>query len=170
MVERVGHHYARGILVGALLMAVVVNGAEFALIDETMGPNYAAVTRSASDDLVAIGIGHSPTVRERFQLYLELRRWSEGADIVTVRGAGLQRDQLAGLGASGAISSWDGEYVLSPEERVRIEAHTVATGEDRQAGGWVLAVGSGRTERIVVLRQDDRVLLVDATLLEGLPS
>ena len=164
-----GHHlYARGILIGALLLAAVANLAEFKQIDRSIGTIYAAVNRYETADVATLGIGHSPTVRERFQLYLELRRWAPGAEIWLAPRAGLGREQLAGLGGAAEISSWDGEYRLTEDERARIDAHIVATGEDRWAGEFTLAVVPEGVERIITLKPEGTLLLVDVRLLEEL--
>ena len=160
--------YARGILIGALLLATVANLAEFKPIDRSIGTIYAAVNRYETGDVTVIGIGHSPTVRERFQLYLELRRWAPGAEISVAPRVGLGREQLAGLAGAAEISSWDGEYRLTQEEMARVDAHVVASGEDRWAGEFVLAVASEGVERIVTVKPEGTLLLVDVRLLEEL--
>lgn len=160
------HAFARGALTGALLVAVAVNVVQFVAIDRQIGRIYAAVNRYPTDDLADLGVAHSPTVKSRFQLYLELRRWAPGADLVVSPGAGLQEDQLVGLGGVGDISGWDGELELTDELTARIDAHVVAEGEDRHAGPFALAVQPAAVDRLVTARDGDRLLLIDDRLLE----
>lgn len=158
--------YMRGILLGALLLAVVANLGDFRIVDSNMGSVYAAVNRYDSDDLVDLAAEAPPTAHSRFNLSLQLRRWARGADIWTVPGSGLIPELLAGLSDIGAIETWDGQYSLTDEELAAIEAHAVVRGEDRAAGEFTLAVVPQDVETIVAIEHDGHLFLVDARILE----
>lgn len=166
MIDEHRHLYLRGILLGALLLAVVANLGVFPIVEYSMGSVYSAVNRYDSADLVDLAAGAPPTAHARFNLSLQIRRWARGADIWTVPGYGLIPELLAGLSDVGAINSWDGEYSLDDEELAAIEAHAVARGEDRAAGEFTLAVVPEDVEAIVAIEQDGHLFLVDARLLE----
>lgn len=168
MAEPNRHLYARGMLLGALLLGVVANTADFARVDRELGTIYAAINRYESAEVTELVAAHGPTVRERFQLYTDMRRWAKGTDVQLTPNLGVSSEQLVGLAGAGEISSWDGDHQLSEEELTRVAAHTVASGSDRWAGEYALAVAPEEVETIVLLRQDERLLLIDVRLLPGL--
>jgi hypothetical protein len=160
--------FQRGLIIGAVLVAVVVNLAQFRVIDRDMGLTYAAINRYGSADVGDLVAAHTATVRERFGLYAELRTWARGAEVFIGPGSGLQRDQLAGLSEMGELHQWEGSVgELSEHDSARIDANLVAEGEDRSAGPFVLAVADPNVTRLVSLRLDDVLMIVDERLLEG---
>ncbi len=166
MIATESRAYGRGVLLGALLLATVANAADFPRIDREIGSVYAAVNRYPTAELTELTDGHTSVVRERFRLYAELRHWARGADIEVPTDARLRREELAGLADLGEIMSRDGGPRLSQDDLSTIEAHTVATGEDRNSGPYTLAVVPDGVERIIALQIGDRLYLVDARLLE----
>lgn len=166
VMERPSHPFARGMLLGALLLAAIANVAELRVTDRHLGTTYAAVNRYSSDDLAQVIAEHSPTVRERFQLYLEVRRWAHGADLALSPDTGLIIEQLVGLGGIGRISGWDGQLELSDEMARHIEGHVVAEGEDRVAGPFAIAVLPQNADRLIAIQDGSRLLLIDERLLD----
>lgn len=160
--------FARGILVGALAIAVVANVAEYPAIDREIGTTYASLNRHPTAVPTEIAREHSPTVRERFQLYAELSLWAPGAELLLGPGVVLQRDQLIGLGTVRAVTEWDGAVQLTDDDLARIEAHLVAEGEDRDAGPFALAVIPNDVDQLVTIAHGSRLLIVDGRLLDGL--
>lgn len=159
--------YARGILVGALVVAVVSNVAEYRAIDREIGTTYASLNRYPTAEPTEIVREHSPTVRERFQLYAELSLWAPDAELLLSPGIALQRDQLIGLGNMRAVYEWDGAMRLTTDEVARIEAHLVAEGEDRHVGPFALAVIPKDVDLLVTIPHGPRLLIIDGRLLDG---
>jgi hypothetical protein len=160
--------FARGVITGAIMLAVAVNLAQFRVIEREIGLTYAALNRYESAYVADVVAAHTPTVRQRFGLYAELRRWARGAEVFVGPHSGLQRDQLAGLSGMGELHDWDGSaHELSEEEATRIAANVVTEGEDRWAGPFALAVPDRSVERLVSFRLDDTLVLVDGRLLDG---
>lgn len=154
-------------IVGAIALAVVSNVAQFPIIERDIGTTYGAINRYEDPDVASVVTAHTPTVRQRFGLYMDLRSWASGADIFIGPRSGLQRDQLAGLSRLGTFHDWAGTDELSDDELEGITGHRVADGEDRWAGPYVVALLDRDVAQLAALRQDDTLYVIDVRLLEA---
>lgn len=155
----------RGLLVGAIGMAVLANIAQYAAIDREVGTVYSAISRYDTSDIAEIGVDFTPTVRERFQLYLELGRFAAGSDLIVPPGVQVLRAEAVGLGRVAEMRSGEPPVELTAELADRLVADAAATGIDRRLGEFHVAVAPGPVEQLYVVPLDDSVLIVDERLL-----
>ena len=158
---------ARGVILGALALAVIANVAQFPVIERDVGTTYAAINRYEDADVPSIVTVHTPTVRQRFQLYAELRSWARDAEVFIGPRSGLQRDQLVGLSGLGQMHDWTGVDALSDSELARLVGHVVADGEDRWAGPFVIALFDQEVVQLAAIRHDGTLYVADVRLLEA---
>src|SRR5690554_1205238 len=70
------------ILVGVLIVVVLANAFEFFPIDQRARPNYRALMRYDTPDLLAIGVRDSSTIAQRFGLAHALAEVAPGSRLI----------------------------------------------------------------------------------------
>lgn len=157
-------NFGRGLLTGALGLAIAVQLFEFVTIDAEVGSIYAARSVPADPDLLVSATELSPTVRERFALYAEIGLAAPDAEVVVWAGSGLSTEQLYGLAGVRSVRTVDAPLELSAELAAELSPRATASGTSRTAGPYVLVVDDG-AETLVAMRQGEELFVVDARLL-----
>lgn len=151
----------------ALLVGALVNVVQFPVLELQASDPYEALHVKEGGDILDLVEDHFGSTERRFLLFATLRELAPGAR-VTIADVPVGDDvveQLLGLSLAREVVMAPG-VSLDEQSLAVVDAAAVLVGEDRRLGDFVLALGDGPVDEIVITSApDDTTLVVDARLL-----
>lgn len=160
------------ILVGLLVVVAIVNVFEFFPVDRRASPNYRALMRYDTPDVLAIGVRDSPTISQRFGLPHALASVAPGSTLIVPSSVRFQtkdfRAKMLAFGGVGGVRELDYDARALARGRDFSDFY-IATGRGGARGAPYAIAGSPEgSAEFVLLRGRKRLeLLVDVTLLDA---
>jgi len=155
------------IVLAIIIFGILVNLGPFGSIGHrAQQPGYQKILQLADAGVIGADI-----IRQRRGLYIALRQFAPGANVILPIESDLDVAQLYGLGRPGHVSHID----YDPKDKgpvnnlsERLSAYIVArdTGGDLQGpGSFIVAIADKNPETVIFLKRNDIWYIVDSALL-----
>lgn len=156
------------LVVAALLVASLGNVAQYGDIERDAGNWYRALRVKEGHTLAELEDNHFASTQARFGIYLDIREYAYGAEVVVPTGIDLNTEQLRGLAGAGSLVRPDGLLEVDGEVAAALDAATIDAGDNELIGGYRVVVGlDEQPTRLLLASGSDVTYLVSEQQLRA---